>query len=529
LVETPSQDRNLKLLIVEDSEDDCLLVVYTLRQAGLRFNYVRIDYAPAFRQALLDESWDVIISDYNLPEFSAPEALDILNDARLDIPFIVISGVVDEQTIIKLMKSGARDCVMKDHLGRLPGAIERELKEAEARRQLRRVEEQFRQAQKMEAIGRLASGVAHDFNNLLTIITGFAQLALLEPNPAQSGLEQILRAAERAAVLTRQLLVFSRQQSLEVRVFDLNTLLRDLEKMIRRIIGEDVETRTVFHEQEALVRADPNQMEQVILNLVVNSRDAMPRGGTLTLETQYYDVDASSSRIFGCLPGLYAQVSVSDTGMGMDKATLAKIFEPFFTTKDEGRGTGLGLSTVYGIINQSGGAIRTYSEPGVGTTMRILLPAVSEKAPVDRALATNQPQRGSETVLLVEDDETVLALCSTVLQTLGYNVLEAESAINALDISRSYRGHIHLLLTDVVMPGSNGPALAVEIRDIRPDIRTLFMSGYTEDTMNRHGFDSRTAGFIQKPFSASALAQKVRHVLDAGKNDAGKSTACSSV
>jgi signal transduction histidine kinase len=361
LVDTLSKDHSLKLLIVEDSEDDCLLVVHALRHAGLRCDYIRIDSAPVFRRALRDDSWDVIISDYNLPDFSAPEALAILNEAGLDIPFIVISGTVGEQTIIKLMKSGARDCVVKDQLARLPGAIERELKEAGARRQLKKVEEQFRQSQKMEAIGRLASGVAHDFNNLLTIITGFAQLALLEPNPAQSGLEQILRAADRAAVLTRQLLIFSRQQSLDVRVFDLNILLRDLEKMIRRVIGEDVDVRTVFHDQEALVKADPNQMEQVILNLVVNSRDAMPGGGTLTLETQYYEVDASSSRIFGCAPGLYAQISVSDTGTGMDKATLAKIFEPFFTTKSEGRGTGLGLSTVYGIINQSGGAIRTYS------------------------------------------------------------------------------------------------------------------------------------------------------------------------
>jgi CheY-like chemotaxis protein len=375
----------------------------------------------------------------------------------------------------------------------------------------------------MEAIGRLASGVAHDFNNLLTIITGFAQLALLEPNPAQSGLEQILRAAERAAALTRQLLVFSRQQSLEIKVFDLNALVRDLEKMIQRVIGEDVETRTLFHDPETLVNTDPNQIEQVILNLVVNSRDAMPHGGTLTIEIQYYEVDASSSPAFGCPPGLYAQLSVSDTGTGMDKATLAKIFEPFFTTKDAGRGTGLGLSTVYGIVNQCGGAIRTYSEPGHGTTMRILLPAVAEKTPAKTPATRQEVERGTETVLLVEDDETVLALCSTVLQTLGYNVLEADGAQAAIDICRSHRGHIDLLLSDVVMPDSNGPALAVEVRDLRQGIRTLFMSGYTEETMNRHGFEA-TAGFIQKPFSASALAKKVRQVLDAGKN-----TACSSV
>jgi CheY-like chemotaxis protein len=300
-------------------------------------------------------------------------------------------------------------------------------------------------------------------------------------------------------------------------------LIRDLEKMIRRVIGEDIEIRTLFRDREAFVKVDPNQIEQVILNLVVNSRDAMPRGGVLTIETQYSDLDAQSAKLFGCRPGLYLQLAVSDTGMGMDKATLAKVFEPFFTTKAEGRGTGLGLSTVYGIVSQSGGAIRTYSEPGIGTIMRILLPAVTEKVPASCATVDPGVHRGSETVLLVEDDETVLALCSTVLQAHGYTVLEAEGTAAAIEISRSYRGRIDLLVSDVVMPSSNGPALALEIRDARPEIRTLFMSGYTEETMNQHGFNSRSAGFIQKPFSASALAKKVRQILDAGKNMAHSS------
>ena len=517
-------DRKLKLLIVEDYEDDCLLVMHALRQAGLSCEHIRVHTAASFRQMLHSQEWDIIISDYNLPNFGAPQALAILQESQLDSPCIVISGTVGEETVIELMKSGARDCVMKDHLGRLPGAITREIKEAEARRQYRRVEEQFRQAQKMEAIGRLASGVAHDFNNLLTIITGFAQLALLEPNPAQSGLEQILRAADRAAALTRQLLVFSRQQAFDIRVFDLNALIHDLEKMIRRIIGEDIEIRTIFHDPEATVKVDPNQIEQVILNLIVNSRDAMPTGGILTIETQHHVVDAHAASLFGCHPGQYFQLSVSDTGTGIDKATLAKIFEPFFTTKSEGRGTGLGLSTVYGIVSQSGGAIRAYSEPGVGTTMRILLPAATEKVTVDPGVADNAAQRGWETVLLVEDDETVLALCSTVLQTHGYTVLEADGAKAAIDICRGHRDTIHLLISDVVMPGSNGPALAIEIRDARPGIRTLFMSGYTEETMQQYGFSSHNAGFIQKPFSASALAKKVRQVLDAGTNSASSSS-----
>jgi CheY-like chemotaxis protein len=294
--------------------------------------------------------------------------------------------------------------------------------------------------------------------------------------------------------------------------------------MIRRIIGEDIVTRVIFHDKEANVRVDANQIEQVMLNLVVNSRDAMPRGGALTIETQQYYLDSETAGLYGCRPGNYYQVSVSDTGTGIDKETLAKIFEPFFTTKDEGRGTGLGLSTVYGIVSQIGGAIRAYSEPGVGTTMRVLLPAAEEKAASNPAATENAAQRGTETVLLVEDDETVLTLCSTVLQTHGYKVLEADGARDAIEIARTYREPIHLLVSDVVMPATNGPALAVEIRDARPGIRTLFMSGYTEETMEHHGFSSQNAGFIQKPFSASALARKVRQILDAGLT-----AACSSV
>ena len=500
---------------MEDSEDDFLLVLHALKQGGLNCRATRVEDAETFRKALVEKAWDLILCDYSLPSFNAPEALEILKSIGTDIPFLVISGGIGEEAIIQLMKSGARDFILKDHLRRLPGAIGRELEEAEARRQLKRVEEQFRQAQKMEAIGRLAGGVAHDFNNLLTIITGFAQLALVEPNPAQSGLEQILRASERAAALTRQLLIFSRQQPLEVRVFNLNALLRDLEKMIRRVIGEDVEVRTIFHEQEPLVKADPNQMEQVILNLVVNSRDAMPGGGILTIETKYCDVDPHAADIHGCAPGHYFQLDVNDTGVGIDKKTLPQIFEPFFTTKAEGRGTGLGLSTVYGIVRQTGGAILASSQPGVGTTMSILLPAATEGLPASSVTQEVLIPRGTETVLVVEDDQTVLTLCSTILQTNGYTVLEADDVNDAVKIAREHREKIHLLVSDVVMPGKNGPSLAVEIRDARPEIRTLFMSGYTEETMNQHGFSSNSAGFIQKPFSASSFARKVRQVLDA--------------
>jgi two-component system cell cycle sensor histidine kinase/response regulator CckA len=383
----------------------------------------------------------------------------------------------------------------------------------------RRLEEQFRQAQKMEAIGQLAGGVAHDFNNLLTVINGYSDLLLdrLPPgDPMYDLLAEIHRAGERAGTLTRQLLAFSRQQVLQPRVLDLNAVVADTEKMLRRLIGEDVTLRTVLAPALGRVKADPGQLEQVLLNLTVNARDAMPGGGTLTLETQPVRLDPLYCRgVAGLVPGEYALLAVSDTGCGMDAATRSRIFEPFFTTKEPGKGTGLGLATVHGIVKQSRGHVAVYSEVGYGTTFKVYLPLVAEPLPAPAAAADPALPAGTETVLLVEDDASVRGLAAHVLRGCGYQVLEATDGRDALRTVEGESGRIDLLVSDVVMPHLSGRALAERVALLRPDCRVLFLSGYTDDAVVVHGVSDAEFAFLQKPFTPSALAQKVRRVLTA--------------
>src|SRR6266566_598797 len=358
------------------------------------------------------------------------------------------------------------------------------------------LEQQLRQAQKMEAVGRLAGGIAHDFNNILTAITGYADLLLEDlgaTDPRRQDADEIHKAAERAAGLTRQLLAFSRQQVLQPTVLEVNKLVSDLEKMLRRLLGEDVELSTRLAPTTGRVKADPGQLEQVVMNLAVNARDAMPNGGKLTLETANVDLDeAYAADHYPARAGPFVLLAVSDTGIGMSEETQAHMFEPFFTTKEKGKGTGLGLATVYGIIKQSGGFIWVYSEVGHGTTFKLYLPRVEELA--ERAAAPaparTRPARGTETVL------------------------EAPSAEAALDIATRYSGTIHLLLTDVVMPGLNGRELASRLVDLRPDARVIFMSGYTDDAVTRHGVLEPGSAYVQKPFTPDAIARRVREVLD---------------
>jgi signal transduction histidine kinase len=381
----------------------------------------------------------------------------------------------------------------------------------------RHLEEQLRQSQKMEAVGRLAGGVAHDFNNLLTAILGYCQLLerqLADQESLQSDVQEIRRAGERAASLTQQLLAFSRKQVLRAALVDVNVLVADLEKMLRRMIGEDIELVTVLRDDAALVRADPNQFEQVILNLAVNARDAMPQGGRLTIETACVELDDAYAREhLPALPGRYVMLAVTDTGAGIDAETRTHLFEPFFTTKGVGRGTGLGLATVYGIVKQFGGYIWVYSEPGHGSTFKIYLPeARDEREP--RAAPPPAPRGGSETVLLVEDEATVRALARKALRAHGYTVLEARAGAEALDVRAGHAGPVHLLLTDVVMPGMSGRELAERITRAHQGTRVLYMSGYTDDAVLRHGVLERGTAYIQKPFTPDVLARRVREVLD---------------
>ncbi len=385
---------------------------------------------------------------------------------------------------------------------------------------LRNSEDQLRQSQKMDAVGRLAGGIAHDFNNLLSVILSCAGMAaedLPADDPTRADLEEIRKAGERAAELTRQMLTFSRQQVLNPHVIEPNQLVTNVHKMLTRVIGEDIELKVLLKPKLDKISADAGQIEQVIMNLVVNARDAMPTGGKLTIETSNVWLDeAYAQEHLGVTPGPHVMIAVSDTGCGMDKATQARIFEPFFSTKAVGKGTGLGLSTVFGIVKQSGGSIWVYSEPGNGTTFKIFLPSAEGTVQLPVVARPDTVElRGTETILLVEDEDQVRGVASGILKRRGYHVIEARSSGEALLLSEKHPVNIELLLTDVVMPTMNGRELADRIRLMRAGIRILYMSGYTDNVIVHHGVLNSGAAFLQKPFTPESLARSVRQVLDA--------------
>jgi PAS domain S-box-containing protein len=625
----------LQILIIEDAEDDVELLLRELRRHGYDPGYRQVDSAETMQAALAEQRWDIVISDYFLPHFSAPAALNVLKQSGLDLPFIIVSGSIIEDAAVTALKAGAHDFMAKYSLARLAPAIERELREAQGRQERRRAEQalheseerfratfeqaavgiahvslggrllrvnqklcdilgysreelveksfrdlthpedieadriyqhqvltgasatsyiekryirkdgssiwanltlslvkkpsgepnyfisvveditqhksleaQFQQAQKIEAIGRLSGGVAHDFNNLLIVINGYSDLLLQnfisEGEPARWYVEEIKKAGQRATNLTRQLLAFSRQQVLQPKILNLNEVVADMENMLRHLIGEDIELFTVLGPYLGLVKADPSQLEQVIVNLVVNARGAMPRGGKVIIETSQVELDEIyPPNDVNLPPGSYIMLAVSDTGHGMDTETRSQIFEPFFTTKEMGKGTGLGLASVYGIVKQSGGDIRVFSEPGQGAMFRIYLPCVRDKtrAPEPR-LDMSEPSGGSEIVLLVEDEEGVRTLARRVLEMSGYTVLEAGYGGEALRLCQQHSEPIHLLLTDIVMPGGlNGRELAERLLRLRPELKVLYMSGYTDETIVPHEIIEPGLFFLQKPFT----------------------------
>lgn len=388
-----------------------------------------------------------------------------------------------------------------------------------AEKALRQSEEQLRQAQKLESVGRLAGGIAHDFNNMLTAINGYSDLLLaqLEPgNPLRRNVEEIKKAGVRSAELTRQLLAFSRRQILQPKIIDLNKVINDTTVMLQRLIGEDIQLIAALNPDIGMIEADPGQIAQVLLNLTVNSRDAMPNGGTIVIETESVRLDEHYvGRHRAVRAGNYVMLAVSDTGFGMSEEIQQQVFEPFFTTKDPGKGTGLGMSTVYGIVKQSGGNIWVYSEPRKGTTVKVYLPLISEhdQTPEDSG-EKDDLMRGTETILLVEDEEVVRRLSREVLELCGYKVIEAENGIAALSLCERFDGHIHLLMTDVVMPKMGGRELAQILQEAYPQMAVLFTSGYTDDAIIRHGILNDGANFIQKPFTFENLTRKVREMLD---------------
>ncbi|NUP04835.1 MAG: PAS domain S-box protein [Polyangiaceae bacterium] len=781
----------LRILLVEDSVTDAKLVLQELRRTGRPIESERVETAEAMNRALDRGHWDLVISDWSMPQFSAESALDVMSERRLDLPFIIVSGTIGEDTAVAAMRAGAHDYVLKDKLGRLIPAVERELREfaererhrhnearriamfesaldaivgmdhagritefnpaaektfgygreevvgreladvliplgqrekhragiarfmgggggtvigkrievtalrrdgtefpaelsvtrvgtetppefmgfirdisdrkrAElalreseerftrlcdagiigitvvdysgkthvandaflsmlgysreellggavrwsditppewrardgeafeqlrasgvanpwekefvrkdgsrvpvligmalvsnptsicfvvdqserrrdqeekvllryeatlekssrmtAERALRTSEEQLRHVQKMDAVGRLAGGVAHDFNNLLSVILSYGEMMLTDlrsGDPMRGDVEEIRKAAARGASLTHQLLLFSRQKVAEARVLDLNEVLSQMDRMLQRILGEDIELVLVPAKSVGRVSADPTHIEQVVMNLVVNARDAMPRGGKLTIETSNVDLDEHyAQHHFPVKPGPHVMMAVSDTGVGMDKTTQMRIFEPFFTTKGVGKGTGLGLSTVFGIIQQSGGNIWVYSEPGKGTTFKIYLPRVEADVDIPQPVAPPATSRGTETLLVVEDEEQVRAIVLNALRRHGYHVIAARNAGEALLICETHADPIDLLLTDVVMPEMSGPDLARRLVVTRPGMKVVCMSGYTDDSIVRHGVLESGMAFIQKPITPSLLTKKIREVLD---------------
>jgi two-component system, cell cycle sensor histidine kinase and response regulator CckA len=513
-------DVALGVLIIEDSEDDALMVLRELKRAGYDVDFKRVDTSDALKDSLAERQWDLVISDFSMPRFSGIDALKLVRSAGSDAPFIFISGTMGEDTAVAALKDGAQDYLVKTNLKRLVPAVQRALRESEEREQRKSLEQHVSQLQKFEAIGRLAGGVAHDFNNLLGVILGQSEILLERPHDEgiTRGLEMIRESAKRGATLTRQLLAFGRRQVLETKVLNLNAVLADVEKLLQRVIGEDIELSFQMDARIGSVRADPGQLEQIVVNLATNARDAMPAGGKLTIATANIDLDeACADRRVVVRPGRYVQLVVSDTGSGMDKETQSHIFEPFFTTKEQGKGTGLGLATVYGIVKQSSGYIWVYSELGHGTAFKIYLPIVEAAADSPRHVERREEvPRGSETILAVEDDDSLREVTCEFLQSSGYLVIPAGSPEEALHLAECHHGPIDFLLTDVIMPKMNGRELATKLCKLRPAMKVLYVSGYTDGVVRDgvHGALEEGLAFLQKPFTRRALTWKIREILD---------------
>ena len=517
----------LRLLHLEDDPVDAELITTTLMEGNIPCQTQLVDTRQAFVAALKEGRMDLILADYSIPGFDGMTALTLARQHCPDVPFLFVSATIGEELAIDAMHQGATDYVLKQRLGRLVPSVQRALRELDDRAERKRAEEalrqsekQFRHSQKMEAVGRLAGGIAHDFNNLLTVIMGYSQVLLKElgpQHPLRGKTEETLKAGEKAATLIRQLLTFSSKQSLDPKILSLNTAVTSLESLLRRLIGEDIQLVTKLDPTNGRLRADQAQLEQVLANLVVNARDAMPKGGTLTIETAQVELTRSPVyQVTPLPPGNYVRLSVSDTGCGMDRKTQSHIFEPFFTTKEEGKGTGLGLSTVFGIVTQSGGAIDVTSRVGHGTRFDLYFPSVeSDILTTAPTQPLGQTQKGTETILLVEDESSVRMLIRDELRKLGYRVIEAKNGVEACLLATQQTGSLQLLLTDVVMPGMGGRELAQHLSVIKPDLRTLFISGYTDDVGIMAGQEEGTSSFLQKPFTPEVLARAVRTLLDA--------------
>ncbi|MCC6422133.1 MAG: response regulator [Phycisphaerales bacterium] len=517
-------EERVNILLIEDDEDDFVITRDLLNEIGPdKYHLDWVDSVEKGRRQLQAGRHDVYLIDYRIGQSTGLELLREAHDHGVDAPMILLTGAKEHEIDIAAMKAGAADYLIKGQINAplLERSIRYSMEQARHLRELRDRDAQLMQAQKMEAVGRLAGGVAHDFNNLLTAITGYTELLLSrlgEDNELSNDVQEIKRAAERAASLTRQLLSFSRKQVILPKVLDLNTLVSDVERMLQRLIGEQIRLLTDLETQPLPILADPGQIEQVVMNLAVNSRDAMPRGGTLTIGTER--LEAGSDRIPGeCrLSGnAVALLSVCDTGLGIDSSTMGHIFEPFFTTKGPDKGTGLGLSTVYAVVKQIGGDIKVNSEVGQGTRFDLYLPLAHQAAATLRETMPQPPKpRINATLLLVEDQNIVRKLMRRLLQAEGYTILEAPHGQEALRIARAHSGPIDLLVTDVVMPEMSGQQLARELGALRSDLRVLFVSGYADSDIYHEIAGQGPGHFLQKPFTPDILSRKIRDILTDG-------------
>jgi len=508
----------LRVLIVEDSEDDAELLVRELRRGGYDVSFGRVEKAEAMLVAIENQQWDVVLCDYSLPHFSGTDALLLLRAKNLDTPFIYVSGTIGEETAVAALKQGAQDYIMKGNLKRLLPAIQRELKESEQRREKVQLERQLRLLERFEAIGRLAGGIAHDFNNVIAAILGWAELGE-DQAPADSQLQENFRRirteAERAARLTGQLLAFARREVLQPEKIDLNESISEILAFLQSGIGGGIELESVLDPDLHVIQADLTQIGQVIMNLCINAKDAMPSGGRLLIRTKNVEISEDFCRRHShAHPGNHVVLEISDTGIGMDTATLDHIFEPFFTTKKPGKGTGLGLAIVYGIVKQHDGFMDVHTEPGRGTTFQVYFPATTG-VPAERN--SHKPQMsliGSETVLVAEDHEGLRELIEKVLNAHGYKTIIADNGESAVQLFKENFEKIQIVILDVIMPVLNGPDAYDRISAIRPGVPAIFTTGHTAEEAS---LSSRLGGepiFLQKPYAPHTLNQIVRSTLD---------------
>jgi two-component system, cell cycle sensor histidine kinase and response regulator CckA len=510
----------IHILYLEDNPDDTWHVQSNLEAADVSCVTTCVQSRDDFVAALEHGGVDLILSDYSLPGFDGMSALNFAHTRWPAIPFIFVTGTLGEERAVDLLKSGATDFVLKDRLARLAPAVRRAMQEVEDRTERSQMEAQFIEAQKMEVIGQLAGGVAHDFNNILAVIMGYSEFVMEKLGPdheLKKDLEAIRLAAKRAAGLTRQLLVFSRKQTVQLVVLDINEVVKDLDKMLLRLVDEDIAMTILPGEEIGRIKADSGYVGQVLMNLVVNARDAMPNGGNLTIATTNVTLDGHRMQSHaGAVSGDYVMLSVCDTGTGMTDEVKAHLFEAFFTTKPKGKGTGLGLATCQTIVQQSGGYIGLESEVGKGTIFKIYFPRVEQPLEVSAsAIQTGPLPRGTETLLLVEDEPAVREMGCSILEAQGYRVLRAGNGKEGMRVAHELEGPpIRLVITDVIMPEMGGKAMAEWLQTVDPKLKILYTSGYADDDITQYGVLEPGMEFLPKPYAPATLVRKVREMLD---------------